>query len=115
VIDVSFISLTKVLPAVTRCLADDSDVLALVKPQFELDRRRIAKGGVVRRPEARREAILGVAAAARGDGLRVRGLAGSGLPGPKGNRETFLWLAPSGPEVADVEAETRRIEPDEEL
>ena len=63
-IDVSFISLAKVLPAVARCLAPDGEVLAMVKPQFELGRERVGKG-VVRDPADRREAILAVATAAR--------------------------------------------------
>ena len=112
-IDVSFISLAKVLPAIRSCLDDDGDILALVKPQFELDRHRVGSRGVVREPAARREAITGVAEAARRLDLRVRGMASSGLPGPKGNRESFLWLASAGVAVGDVEAEARRIDPDE--
>ncbi|HEX6457135.1 MAG TPA: TlyA family RNA methyltransferase [Solirubrobacterales bacterium] len=102
-IDVSFISLAKVLPAVARCLEAPGDVLAMVKPQFELGRDRVGKG-VVRDPAARREAILAVAGAARDLGLPVRGFASSGLPGPKGNRETFVWAGGTGPEVEDTEA-----------
>jgi 23S rRNA (cytidine1920-2'-O)/16S rRNA (cytidine1409-2'-O)-methyltransferase len=90
--DVSFISLAKVLPAVTASLAEGGEILALVKPQFELERRLVGKGGVVRDPAARRKAIDDVAAAARELGLAVEGEASSGLPGPKGNLETFLWL-----------------------
>src|SRR6478735_11985379 len=86
-VDVSFISLTKVLPAVAHSLAPGGEVLAMVKPQFELGRERVGRG-VVRDPADRREAILAVAAAAAGLGLTVRGFAPSGLPGPKGNRET---------------------------
>lgn len=89
-VDVSFISLTKVLPATVRCLAPGGEVLAMVKPQFELGRERVGKG-VVRDAADRREAILVVAEAVRGLGLPVRGFASSGLPGPKGNRETFVW------------------------
>ncbi len=100
-VDVSFISLAKVLPAVARCLAPDGELLAMVKPQFELGRDRVGRG-VVRDPGDRREAVLGVAAAARELGLPVRGLASSGLPGPKGNRETFVWCGGEGPEVADL-------------
>ena len=111
-VDVSFISLAKVLPAIASCLAAGGDLLALVKPQFELDRRRVGKGGVVREPAARREAIVAVADAARDLGLRVRGIAPSGLPGPKGNRESFLWLAWAGAHLGDVAAEARRIDPD---
>jgi 23S rRNA (cytidine1920-2'-O)/16S rRNA (cytidine1409-2'-O)-methyltransferase len=102
-IDVSFISLTKVLPAVASCLAPDGEILAMVKPQFELGRERVRKG-VVRDPVDRREAILGVARAAGDLGLAVRGFASSGLPGPKGNRETFVWCGGASEGVADLEA-----------
>jgi 23S rRNA (cytidine1920-2'-O)/16S rRNA (cytidine1409-2'-O)-methyltransferase len=101
-IDVSFISLTKVLPAVLRCLEPGGEILAMVKPQFELGKDRVGRG-VVRDPSDRREAILEVAEAALGLGLPVRGIASSGLPGPKGNRETFVWCGGAGPEVDDLE------------
>ena len=93
VIDVSFISLTKVLPAVLACTAPTFDCLAMVKPQFEVGRDRIGKGGVVRDPELRREVVHEVAAATRAEGAAVMGSAPSALEGPSGNRETFLWLA----------------------
>jgi 23S rRNA (cytidine1920-2'-O)/16S rRNA (cytidine1409-2'-O)-methyltransferase len=98
VIDVSFISLTKVLPAVLACAAASRfDCLAMIKPQFEVGRDRIGKGGVVREADFRREALLGVGRFAMETlGVSVCGYASSGLPGPKGNRETFLWLAESG-------------------
>jgi 23S rRNA (cytidine1920-2'-O)/16S rRNA (cytidine1409-2'-O)-methyltransferase len=112
-VDVSFIGLSKVLPPVAACVAPAGEILALVKPQFELAPKEVGKGGVVRDPAARRLAILSVAEAAAGLGFRVRGIAASGLPGPKGNRESFLWLAYAGPAVAEVEGEARRIEPDE--
>jgi len=80
-VDVSFISLAKILPAVVRCLQPQGEVLAMVKPQFELGRERVGRG-VVRAAADRREAILGVAAAIRQLGLPVRGFASSGLPGP---------------------------------
>ncbi len=102
-IDVSFISLTKVLPAVAACLAAGGEVLAMVKPQFELGKQRVGRG-VVRDDADRHEAILRVAAAAAELGLPVRGFAPSGLPGPKGNRETFVWCGGEGPAVADLEA-----------
>jgi 23S rRNA (cytidine1920-2'-O)/16S rRNA (cytidine1409-2'-O)-methyltransferase len=110
VADVSFISLTKVLPAVLACLADAFDALVMVKPQFEVGRERVGKGGVVRDVGLRREAVVMVAEAARGLGASVMGLAPSGLPGPKGNLETFLWLAEGGragalADVADTVAE----------
>jgi 23S rRNA (cytidine1920-2'-O)/16S rRNA (cytidine1409-2'-O)-methyltransferase len=96
VVDVSFISLAKVLPAVVACAAERFDALAMVKPQFEVGRGRVGKGGVVREPDDRRAALVAVAAAAEGLGVSVLGFAPSGLPGPKGNRETFVWLAEPG-------------------
>jgi 23S rRNA (cytidine1920-2'-O)/16S rRNA (cytidine1409-2'-O)-methyltransferase len=102
-VDVSFISLTKVLPAVAYCLAPGGEALAMVKPQFELGRERVGRG-VVRDDSDRREAIVAVAEAARDLGLPVRGFAASGLPGPKGNRETFVWCGGDGPDVPDFEA-----------
>ncbi|HEX6026959.1 MAG TPA: TlyA family RNA methyltransferase [Solirubrobacter sp.] len=103
VVDVSFISLTKVLPAVLACAAERFDCLAMVKPQFEVGRERVGKGGVVRDPELRREAVQTVADAAP---AAVMGTAPSALEGPSGNRETFLWLAEPGRPgaVAEVEA-----------
>ncbi len=95
-IDVSFISLRKVLPAVLACAAPRFDCLAMVKPQFEVGRERVGKGGVVRDAAARREALVDVGRAALGLGASVIGFASSGLPGPKGNRETFVWLARGG-------------------
>jgi 23S rRNA (cytidine1920-2'-O)/16S rRNA (cytidine1409-2'-O)-methyltransferase len=111
-IDVSFISLTKVLPAVVRCLEPQGEVLAMVKPQFELGKERVGRG-VVRKAADRREAILLVAVAAREFGVPVRGFASSGLPGPKGNRETFVWCGGVGPEVDDLEAAVAAVEEDE--
>ena len=102
-VDVSFISLVKVLPAVAACLGPSGEALAMVKPQFELGRERVGRG-VVRDDADRHEAILAVAEAARDLGLPVRGFASSGLPGPKGNRETFVWCGGDGPAVDDFEA-----------
>jgi 23S rRNA (cytidine1920-2'-O)/16S rRNA (cytidine1409-2'-O)-methyltransferase len=116
VIDVSFISLRKVLPAVLGCLAENHDVLALIKPQFEVGRERVGKGGVVRVPEDRRSALTDVGAAALELDASVLGYRSSGLPGPKGNLETFIWLAePSRPggarDLADIELMAREVEP----
>jgi len=108
-VDVSFISLTKVLPAVHRCLAPGGELMAMVKPQFELARERVGRG-VVRDPADRREAILNVALAARGLGLSVRGFASSGLPGPKGNRETFVWCGGAGDGTFDLEAMVQEVD-----
>jgi 23S rRNA (cytidine1920-2'-O)/16S rRNA (cytidine1409-2'-O)-methyltransferase len=113
VADVSFISLAKVLPAVLACAHERFDALVMVKPQFEVGRERIGKGGVVRDPALRREAIVAVAEAAREQGASVLGFAASGLPGPAGNRETFAHLAERGREGAldDLEAAAREVEP----
>jgi 23S rRNA (cytidine1920-2'-O)/16S rRNA (cytidine1409-2'-O)-methyltransferase len=112
VIDVSFISLEKVLPAVLACAAPRFDCLAMIKPQFEVGRERVGKGGVVRDPDARRQALVSVGRAALGLGAAVQGFAASGLPGPKGNRETFAWVtegARGG--VPDLETAARTAEP----
>ncbi len=117
VVDVSFISLDKVLPAVARCLADPVEIVALVKPQFEVGRGQVGKGGVVRAGKARRAAVRQVAAAAGAIGLHAGGVAASVLRGPKGNREVFLLLARAlGPrrplEAAAFEAALAQAVPD---
>jgi 23S rRNA (cytidine1920-2'-O)/16S rRNA (cytidine1409-2'-O)-methyltransferase len=113
VADVSFISLTKVLPAVLAACAERFDALVMVKPQFEVGRERLGKGGVVHDPALRREALVDVAAAAQREGAAVLGFASSGLPGPAGNRETFAWLAEAGRAgaVIDLDAAAREVEP----
>jgi 23S rRNA (cytidine1920-2'-O)/16S rRNA (cytidine1409-2'-O)-methyltransferase len=90
VIDVSFISLTQVLPAVFPFLEPGGLLIALVKPQFEVGRDRLGKGGVVRDAQARQEAIDTVTAFVREAGLDVRGLMDSTVPGPAGNVEALL-------------------------
>jgi 23S rRNA (cytidine1920-2'-O)/16S rRNA (cytidine1409-2'-O)-methyltransferase len=112
VADVSFISLTKLLPAVLACCAPRYDALVMVKPQFEVGRERVGKGGVVRDPALRREAVAAVAAFARErTGAAVLGFAPSGLPGPKGNVETFAWLAEAGRDGAlgDLDAALEQV------
>ena len=114
VADVSFISLTKVLPAVVGAAAPSFDLLAMIKPQFEVGRERVGKGGVVRSADDRRAALVDVGEFARSElGLSVLGYAPSGLPGPAGNRETFAWLGEAGRAGAldDLEAAARRAEP----
>jgi 23S rRNA (cytidine1920-2'-O)/16S rRNA (cytidine1409-2'-O)-methyltransferase len=91
-IDVSFISLGKVLPAVAACLTASAEIVALVKPQFEVGPAQVGKGGVVRAWSARRAAVRSVAEAARALGFGPAGVAASALHGPKGNREVFLHL-----------------------
>ena len=114
VADVSFISLAKILPAVLACVDPGGfDVLAMVKPQFEVGRERLGKGGVVRDPELRRAALVGVGEAAREAGAAVLGYASSGLPGPKGNQESFVHLAEAGRAgaVGDLDTAARKVEP----
>ena len=108
--DVSFISLAKLLPALASCLEEGGQALAMVKPQFELGRGRV-KGGVVREAAGRREALASVAAAAVDAGLAVRGFASSDLPGPKGNRETFIHLLLGGDSIAGITAAIEAVEP----
>jgi 23S rRNA (cytidine1920-2'-O)/16S rRNA (cytidine1409-2'-O)-methyltransferase len=109
-VDVSFISLAKLLGPIASVAADDFDLLALVKPQFELGPARVGSGGVVRDAEARRDALRAVAESTAGAGLVFRGVAPSGLPGPKGNLETFIWCARTG-EPLEIEASIREVEP----
>ncbi len=113
VMDLSFISLTKVLPAVLACAAARYDCLAMIKPQFEVGRSRVGKGGVVRDPSLRRDALVSVGRSAVGLGAVVMGYASSGLPGPKGNRETFVRLAERARPgaVDDLEAAAAAVEP----
>jgi 23S rRNA (cytidine1920-2'-O)/16S rRNA (cytidine1409-2'-O)-methyltransferase len=110
-LDLSFISLAKVLAPVAACLAPGGEVLALVKPQFELEPSRVGKGGVVRSAADRREALRRAARAAADSGLAVRGFARSGLAGSKGNREAFVWCARDEGGITDVEAAIGEVEP----
>ena len=109
-VDVSFISLAKLIKPIVATAAEEFDLVGLVKPQFELSKERVGKGGVVREAESRREAIRSVAEAAQAEDLVIRGLASSGLPGPKGNQETFVWAARSGKPV-DLDAALLEVEP----
>ncbi|HEY0618101.1 MAG TPA: TlyA family RNA methyltransferase [Kribbella sp.] len=90
--DLSFISLTMVLPALIGVVEPDGDLVLMVKPQFEVGKERLGKGGVVRDPELRADAVRGVAAKAAELGWGVEGVAASPLPGPSGNVEYFLWI-----------------------
>jgi 23S rRNA (cytidine1920-2'-O)/16S rRNA (cytidine1409-2'-O)-methyltransferase len=92
VADLSFISLTLVLPALVACAAPDADFALMVKPQFEVGKGRVGAGGVVRDPADRADAVRAVADAAGKLGLGVAGVTASPLPGPAGNVEYFVWL-----------------------
>jgi 23S rRNA (cytidine1920-2'-O)/16S rRNA (cytidine1409-2'-O)-methyltransferase len=116
VADLSFISLRLVLPALATCLEPGGDLVVLVKPQFEVGRGQVGRGGVVRDPQARVRAIRGVAQAAGELGIGVRGLVQSSLPGPAGNLEYVLWLAASGVPLSEelLEAATTAVLADRE-
>jgi 23S rRNA (cytidine1920-2'-O)/16S rRNA (cytidine1409-2'-O)-methyltransferase len=95
VADLSFISLSLVLPALTACAAPGADLLPMVKPQFEVGKGRLGAGGVVRDPSQRADAVRSVAAAAADLGWGVAAAVASALPGPSGNVEYFLHLRSS--------------------
>ena len=99
VADLSFISLTKVLRALVGVADRDADFVLLVKPQFEVGRERLGRGGVVREPGLRAEAVLRVAETAATTGLGVWDVCASPLPGPSGNVEYLVWFAPDAPDV----------------
>jgi 23S rRNA (cytidine1920-2'-O)/16S rRNA (cytidine1409-2'-O)-methyltransferase len=101
VADLSFISLTLVLPALVACAAPDADYALMVKPQFEVGKGRVGAGGVVRDPADRAGAVRGVCDAAAALGLGVRGVAASPLPGPAGNVEYFVWLRRGAPPLLE--------------
>ena len=92
VADLSFISLTTVLPALTGCASPDADIVPMVKPQFEVGKGQVGAGGVVHSSELRAGAVLTVARRAGELGWHTVGVTPSPLPGPSGNVEYFLWL-----------------------
>jgi 23S rRNA (cytidine1920-2'-O)/16S rRNA (cytidine1409-2'-O)-methyltransferase len=93
VIDVSFISLTLVLPKVLQLIKQNGQIVALVKPQFEVGRQLVGKGGVVRDPEKHQSVVGKIRKSAEALGLETRGVTESPILGPKGNREFFLHLS----------------------
>jgi 23S rRNA (cytidine1920-2'-O)/16S rRNA (cytidine1409-2'-O)-methyltransferase len=103
-IDVSFISLRLILPQVARWLADDAQVVALVKPQFEAGAHRVGRGGIVRDPKTHRDVLHRVITWAEASGWGAQGLARSPIEGAKGNIEFLLWLdrGETGIDVADA-------------
>jgi 23S rRNA (cytidine1920-2'-O)/16S rRNA (cytidine1409-2'-O)-methyltransferase len=103
VADLSFISLSLVLPALAAVSKTSADYLLMVKPQFEVGRERLGAGGVVRDPALRRSAVLDVAQSAYDVGLGTMGIAASPLPGPAGNVEYFLWLRRGAPAINEAD------------
>lgn len=92
VIDASFISLSKVLPAVVTLVRPGGTLVALIKPQFEVGKGEVGKGGIVRNPEAHQKAIESVSESALGLGLQVGGVCDSPITGADGNREFLILL-----------------------
>jgi 23S rRNA (cytidine1920-2'-O)/16S rRNA (cytidine1409-2'-O)-methyltransferase len=101
--DLSFISLALVLAPLVGVTEPDGDLALMVKPQFEVGKERVGKGGVVRDPALRAEAVAAVADRAAGLGWGTRAVARSPLPGPSGNVEFFLWLRRGPATIADAE------------
>jgi len=101
--DLSFISLELVLDALIGVTTPDGDLALMVKPQFEVGKDRVGKGGVVRDPELRVEAVLGIAGAAARRGWGAHAVTTSPLPGPSGNVEFFLWLRRGEATVSEEE------------
>lgn len=105
VADLSFISLTLVMPALVSVTKPEADFLIMVKPQFEVGRENLGAGGVVRDPLLRKGAVLEVANSAYDMGLGTLGVVASPLPGPSGNVEYFLWLRRGAPVLSDQDLE----------
>jgi 23S rRNA (cytidine1920-2'-O)/16S rRNA (cytidine1409-2'-O)-methyltransferase len=103
VIDVSFISVRLILPSLLRVLAPRADVVVLVKPQFEVGRAQVGRGGIVKDGALHAQAVRDVAQAAQTQGYGVRGACPSPVPGAEGNREFFLRLSPGEPALSGDE------------
>ncbi len=101
VADLSFISLTAVLPALVTVAAPAANLVLMVKPQFEVGKERVGSG-VVTSPDLRCEAVARVVSAAQAEKLAIFGVAASPLPGPKGNVEYFLWMGKVGGDAAEL-------------
>lgn len=104
-VDVSFISLTLILPVAYRILRDGGEVVCLIKPQFEAGREKIGKKGVVRDPAVHREVIEKIILHTLELGFSVKGLSFSPVKGPEGNIEYLLWLYKDGKSVREVSCE----------
>ncbi len=108
VVDVSFISLKRILPAVVPCLAPPGEIVALIKPQFEVGRGRVGRGGIVHEPALHREVLLDLVGFALARGWGLLGLLPSPIRGAEGNREFFIHLSPDGAGL-DESARAARI------
>jgi 23S rRNA (cytidine1920-2'-O)/16S rRNA (cytidine1409-2'-O)-methyltransferase len=113
-VDVSFISVEKVIPSVFNILASEGEVVVLVKPQFEIGKGLVGKGGVVRDASHHKTVISRVARFSVLHGWHVRGVTASPLKGPKGNREFFLLLTKTGRTLTDLDALIAQVTAEEE-
>jgi 23S rRNA (cytidine1920-2'-O)/16S rRNA (cytidine1409-2'-O)-methyltransferase len=101
-VDISFISLSKVLPALYSLLEAPKELLLLVKPQFEATRAQVGKNGVVRSPEVHQCVLENVWQAAQSVGWKFQGVTYSPVRGPQGNIEYWLWLSCAGEELTET-------------
>ncbi len=99
VLDLSFISLTKILPTLWNLLRSPRETLMLVKPQFEAGKGQVGKNGIVREPKIRAEAIANVLTTAQSLGWQFKGLTPSSIQGRTGNHEYLLWLSDEASEI----------------
>jgi len=109
-IDVSFISLTRILPPLHSCLAEGSDCIALIKPQFEVGKGEVGRGGIVTDPAKHRRVLKEITDAAFGFGFYPIGLIESPILGAAGNREFLMHLKPAGDERVDRAMIDKRID-----
>jgi len=114
VADLSFISLTAVLPALVTVAAPAANLVLMVKPQFEVGKERVGSG-VVTSSDLRREAVARVVTAAGAEKLAIFGVAASPLPGPKGNVEYFLWMGKVGSDAAEPSEHDGAMEREERV
>lgn len=110
VIDVSFISLTKILPVASHFLYDDGHVIALIKPQFEVGKGQVGKKGIVKNPDDHRAVLCSLGTWAKEHGWQWRGLTYSPITGAKGNIEFLAWWQKRSDSAPDQEAWTREVD-----
>ena len=110
-IDVSFISLKIILPAVEKWLAPEADIVALIKPQFEAGRKQVGKGGIVKDPAVHRQVLVDLLTWAAENRLQTQGLTRSAIQGADGNVEFLVWLRPNGEPVDELSVLIERVLP----
>lgn len=103
-IDVSFISLKLILPAVQKWVTPDADIVALIKPQFEAGRKQVGKGGIVKDPRVHRQVLRDLLNWSEENGFSALGLIQSAIQGAEGNVEFLAWLRPDGLNSVDHQA-----------